>query len=381
MTVLGIMGGTFDPIHTGHIQIAQIVMKEMQLDGMMFLPDGDPPHKGTLAPARDRLRMVEKAIDGYKQFTVSDMEIQRSGTTYTVDTLRALRAQNPGVEYVYVIGADTLFKLETWHTFDQIPGLVRAFACVPRPSVSMDALIRQRDALEKKYSLHIELIRQSGPDISSSDVRAAVARALPVGHMVPPKVEAYIKKHQLYHDKMLDELQRTLTAERYRHTLGVERTAVELAQVHGVDASRARLAALLHDCAKCMPEREMKQLLAKHNMLPEDEASQTRTLMHAAAGMVLAREKYAVTDPEVLSAICWHTTGRAGMSRLEKLIYLADVIEPYRRPFPALKAIRAATWRDLDEGMRLAAERTLAYLNSRGVTPDRHTLELMNTYK
>lgn len=381
MSVWGIMGGTFDPIHLGHLQMAEAVKRQMSLKGVLFIPAGDPPHKSHLAPARDRLRMVELAIEGHKSFVSSDIEVERKRITYTVDTLNQLREERPKDEFVYIVGADTLLVIESWHTFELVPKFLRAVACVPRPSVPERQIRAHMEHLHAVYGLWVVLIHESGPDISSTDVRMAVEHGLPISHLVPEKVEAYIKRHGLYRNEMISELQRTLTSERYRHTLGVERTAIKLAKLNAIDPEKARLAALLHDCAKCIPEKEMRELLEQRNMLPKFEADQTRTLMHAAAGMILAEEKYGVTDEDVLSAIRWHTTGHAGMTPLEKLIYLADVVEPNRRPFPALKAIRAATWRSLDEGMRLAAERTLAYLDQRGVLPDKNTLELLRTYE
>lgn len=378
LQVWGIMGGSFDPVHNGHLQMAECTLHQMRLDGVIWIPTGDPPHKSDLAPAQDRLRMVELATERHACFVASDMEITRNQTTYTVDTLRELHKQRPNDQFVYIIGADTLFHLETWRTFAEAPPLLKAFACVPRPGIDEREMLHQVDVLERKYPLKIALMRERGLDISSTQVRLAVERGLPMDDLVPSSVAQYIKERGLYRDPMLDELKRTLTESRYRHTLGVEQTAIELAQQYDVDPGKARIAALLHDCAKCMPEKDMKALLKAHNMLPKDPSSRTITLMHASAGMILAQERYGITDPDILSAIRWHTTGHANMTQLEKLIYLADVVEPGRRPFPSLDAIRKETWIDLNSGMRLAANRTLQYLKSRGIEPDPHTRELLN---
>ncbi len=381
MAVWGIMGGSFDPVHLGHLQMAETVQRELALEGVLWIPVGDPPHKSHLAPVKYRLKMVELAIIGYKGFVTSDIEIKRKHITYTVDTLNELKRERPDDQFVYIIGSDTLFSLETWHTFELVPPLLCSMAVVPRPGTANKAIRERMDYLLRTYNLKTELMSEPGPDISSTDVRLAIERGLPITHLVPEKVAAYIQRHALYKDEMLSELQRTLTSERYRHTLGVERTAIKLAQLNAVDPDKARVAALLHDCAKCMPEKEMLALLKRHKMMPRHKADQTRTLMHAPAGMILAQEKYGVTDPEILSAIRWHTTGHAGMTKLEKLIYLADVAEPNRRPFPALREIRQATWRSLDQGMKMAAERTLSYLDMKGVLPDPHTLELLQDFK
>lgn len=356
-------------------------MRQMALDGVLWIPTGDPPHKSRLAPASDRLEMVRLAIRGNPRFRASDIEIRRKQTTYTVDTLTELVRLHPGDAYVYIIGADTLFQLSSWHTFDKVPPLLLGMACVPRPGTDPRAVVREIQMLKRRYSLDVTLIAEGGLDISSTEIRRNIERGLPIDALVPEAVGRYIIERGLYRDPMLDALRQALQPERYRHTLGVERIALELAQKYAVDPGKARIAALLHDCAKCLPEKEIERILAEHGALPARTKDRTRTLMHAAAGAILAEEKYGVSDPEILSAIRWHTTGHSGMTALEKLIYLADVIEPNRRPFPALNEIRAATWRSLDEGMKLAAERTLGYLRNRGVEPDPHTLELLSDFR
>ncbi len=381
MAVWGIMGGSFDPIHSGHVFMADCAMRHMALSGVLFIPAGDPPHKSRLAKAKDRLKMVELAIAGNPAFHVSDMEIKRAATTYTIDTLNQLHRENPGDEYVYIVGADTLLVIETWYTFERVPSLLRAVCCVPRPGIARDLVEKQAQHLHRQYGISVYITPEQGPDLSSTDVRMHVERGLAVSGMVPDAVAQYMDKQGIYQDPMFTQLRNTLTPERYRHTLGVEQTALELAQKNGIDPGKARVAALLHDCAKCMGEKEMLRLLKDHGMEPRFPADRTRTLMHAAAGAIIARDRYGITDEEILGAIRWHTTGRANMTRLEKLIYLADVIEPGRRPFPALGAIRAATHKSLDEGLRMAAERTLAYLDQRGVLPDPNTLNLLRDYQ
>ena len=340
LAIWGIMGGSFDPIHTGHLFMADQAMEHVRLDGVLFIPAGDPPHKSRLAPAEHRLRMVELSIIGRTTSRISDMEIRREQRTYTFDTLCQLRNENPGDEYVYIVGTDTLLSIESWWRFPEVPPLLRGVACVPRPEISRSEALRMAEHLRKTYGLEVFMLDEMGPSISSTDVRNRAERHQSIKDMVPAKVADYIAEHRLYQSPLFEMLRTDLTPDRFKHTLGVERAALKLAAKNGVDPQKARLAALLHDCAKCMDERDMGNLLRRHGMEPKFVADRTRTLMHAAAGMILAKEKYGIHDPEILGAIRWHTTGRAGMTKLEKLIYLADVVEPNRRVFPALPAIR-----------------------------------------
>ena len=171
-------------------------------------------------------------------------------------------------------------------------------------------------------------------------------------------------------EKIDHRMKKALSEERYRHTLGVVKTAVEMAERYGEDTEKARLAAYLHDCAKCLTLDEMKKA-AKD--LPHDPLAETsKALMHAAAGMCVARDEFHVEDPDVLGAIRWHTTGKPGMTKLEKIIYLADMIEPNRKPCPGLDALRRTCRTDLDEAMKLGLSMSVGHVRAQGkpVHPD-----------
>ena len=165
-------------------------------------------------------------------------------------------------------------------------------------------------------------------------------------------------------EKILEKLKKNLDAERYQHTLGVADTAREMAAVFGEDTEKAYLAGLLHDCAKCMTLQEMQK--AAKDEHPDPMMKQSKALLHALAGACLARDKYHVEDTDVLSAIRWHTTGKADMTRLEKIIYLADMIEPNRKPFPGIEALRGLCLTDLDAAMIRALEMSQEHVMRQG---------------
>lgn len=171
-------------------------------------------------------------------------------------------------------------------------------------------------------------------------------------------------------DKIEHRLKKSLDEERYRHTLGVAETAEKMAETFGEDTEKARLAGLLHDCAKCMSLDEMISIVGDRIDDPLIKAS--KALMHAAAGMYVAKEEYHIDDPDVLGAIRWHTTGRANMTNLEKIVYLADMIEPNRRYFPGLDALRRLSYSDLDKAMQLGLTMSLQHVGAQGkiVHPD-----------
>lgn len=194
---LGIMGGTFDPIHLGHLHVARAALREGGLDRVLFLPGGDPPHKSPRTPANIRLEMVKLALGAEPNFATSDMEVRRSGRTYTVDTLLELKAENPDTDLVYLIGSDTLFLLPTWRAPEKVARLC-SMLIVMRENDDEKAVRTQQERLREAYGLSSRLLCSRGLPISSSQVREALYRGEDISGLVPPQVAAYIKKQGLY---------------------------------------------------------------------------------------------------------------------------------------------------------------------------------------
>lgn len=188
--------------------------------------------------------------------------------------------------------------------------------------------------------------------------------------------------------KLRKEMEQTLEHKRYEHTLGVAYTAATLAMVHDVDVNKALIAGMLHDCAKCMSHHKQISLCKKNSMqLSEIEIEKHSPLLHAKAGSCLARKKYGVTDEDILQAISYHTTGRPHMSPLEKIIYIADYIEPGRErtkrsyaDIQNLAEVRKMAYRDLDEALCKILSDTLDYLSKKGGKIDSMTRETYEYY-
>ncbi|MBQ8093776.1 MAG: bis(5'-nucleosyl)-tetraphosphatase (symmetrical) YqeK [Clostridia bacterium] len=181
------------------------------------------------------------------------------------------------------------------------------------------------------------------------------------------------------YEKMEYKLKKALDMERYIHTKGVEKTARKMAKVFGEDEEKAGLAGLLHDCAKCLSLDKMNKAVKDYPV--DDLMRHSKSLLHSAAGRCLAESVYGVTDPEVLEAIRWHTTGRAGMSRLEKIVYLADIIEPSRKPFPGIEELRRLCMEDLDKAMHTALLMSLEHVAKQGKTLHPDTLAALEEYE
>ena len=158
------------------------------------------------------------------------------------------------------------------------------------------------------------------------------------------------------------KLKKYLDKDRYRHTLGVMYTAAALAMAHDDDMEQAQMAGLLHDCAKCIPNKKKLKICKKQNIRISSVEKSNPFLLHAKLGAYIAKEKYQIEDEEILSAIRWHTTGKEAMSELEKIVYIADYIEPGRNKAPRLAWIRKVAFEDLDEGMYYILKDSLSYL-------------------
>lgn len=178
-----------------------------------------------------------------------------------------------------------------------------------------------------------------------------------------------------------EKLKQTLDEPRFEHTIGVMYTAGCMAMAHNADINQAMLAGLLHDCAKCMTHEERLVLCEKYNVLVTSSELENKALLHAKAGAILAKIEYDVKDADVLHAIAVHTTGEPDMNTLDKIIYIADYIEPGRDKAPNLELVRSLAYQDLDACMAQILYDTLNYLNSCGGHIDPTTEEANEFYK
>jgi len=188
---LGILGGTFDPPHLGHVAAAVACRDTLELDRVLFVVANDPWQKSPLhpiSPAQDRLAMVAAAIEGVERTEVSRMEVDRGGPSYTVETVEALGTTRPPPEQFLIVGADVVATLPTWHRADDLARSVTV-AVVARPGV---------EAPSAPPGWRLELVEGANVDVSSSEVRALVAAGRPIGGLVPPAVERCIRARGLY---------------------------------------------------------------------------------------------------------------------------------------------------------------------------------------
>lgn len=196
---VGILGGTFDPVHNGHLIIAEVARERLNFSEVLFIPAGQPWLKveQSITPARHRLQMLRLALDDRPYFRISEMEIERSGPTYTVDTINALKERlNTEDELFFILGQDTLMQLPQWHEAQNLIRLCYLVAA-PRPGVKQPDLKALETALPG-ITQRVMLMKEPLVAISATDIRERAARGLSVRHLVPEAVNQYIKEHRLY---------------------------------------------------------------------------------------------------------------------------------------------------------------------------------------
>lgn len=351
---IGIFGGTFDPVHFGHIRVARAAVEELNLDTLYMVVASDPPHKSN----RNRLsvdiryQMLQLALRDEERVHASDIEIKRVGKSYTVDTLEEFSKRFRGSELFFIVGGDMLNDFPRWRAPEEILKMATLVG-VTRPDTVSDMRLLA-DKIENLFGGTVILTQFSGPNISSTMIRDRVYNAKPINTLVPKEIELFIYEKALYMPDRIRRIRNSLCGrlgrKRLKHTMLTAREAVLLADIHGVDAEQARLAAVLHDCIK-LPTRDLLAYARDHCYDLTDEEVANPYLIHARLGAVVAIDEYGVTDKEVLKAIESHTLGRVGMSDLDKVTYIADKIEPSRDYPDVMRRIRECAYLDLNLGM------------------------------
>lgn len=386
---IGIFGGSFNPIHTAHLMIAEAARDQYALDQLIFVPTGHAPHK-TFHGTDDqtvRKELLLCAIQDNPGFALSTYEFEREEVSYTWETLLHFREEYPGAELYFLIGEDSLYDFETWRHPERICEEAHILVAL-RSSKDTEALSEQISHLENKYHAKIDLLSIPGFAISSTYIREQAAKGHSIRYIVPDAVAEYIASHNLYRDahamqfeEMERKLRTSLKKSRYIHTQGVIAAARHLAQIHHYNEEKAAIAALLHDCAKYMPEEERVAYCESHGVDVNDAERTNLTLLHAKCGAVMAEEEFGIENQEILHAIRVHTTGEPEMNLLDKIIFVADYIEPNRTHAPNLEMLRALAETDLDRATALILSDTLDYLKKKGRTIDDTTQEAYDYYK
>lgn len=339
---IGIFGGSFNPVHNEHILIAKKAVLELGLDTLFIIPTFVAPHKkgAEVVSGEDRLNMLNLAFSGVKNVVISDYEIKKQGVSYSYLTVNHFKSLYENAEIFFLVGSDMLENFPTWKNPEIILENANLVLIERRNGCfETQALI---DNFEKQFNKKVIKLNVFGTTLSSTEVRYRIMLALSVEGLVPNEVTSYITSNNLYaNNKYFNYVKNALPEKRKIHTLGVILMAKSLAKRLGESELNAELSALLHDVAKYKNPSDYPDCALPQNA-PQD-------VWHQYLSHYIAKNELGVTDEDVLSAILYHTTGRSGMSKLEKIIYIADLLEPSRK-FLGVEELRKAIEIDFDKG-------------------------------
>lgn len=342
MKKIGILGGTFDPIHLQHIKIAQTAYEKLNLDEVWILPTKKNPLKNNVsASTAERITMIKLTIKKYSWLKLNDYELNsKSKVNYSIDTIKHFKKTNPNTEFFFIIGSDNLHTLKDWKGVEQLSTLIQLIV-VNRPHYPKTL------NLMKKYHC-LNLVVKPSSDISSSKIRNGADISF-----LEPKVIDYINENLIY---VQERLRFNLDEKRMQHCLNVGQAAQELAIKHHADANKALIAGTFHDIAKQWPKRKMRKYLKKY--YPAGLKAPVN-LYHSYAGALYLKNDLKFKDHEIIDAVFKHTSGAVKMSKLDLIVFLADKISKERK-YPEVKELRKLALQDLN----LAFSRDLELLRT-----------------
>lgn len=380
-----IYGGSFNPPHLGHIAALRAVRAAIQPDLTLVIPDRIPPHKELTAGSpepMERLLMTMMAFVDEPGVEVSDMELHRSGKSYTADTVRELCACNPDAQLYLVIGTDMLTTFEQWHDFRYLLGQVTLVA-LARTGDEHAEVERFSAYLRQTYAAQVIALPAEPIPVTSTAVRALLPQRRGSEYLAP-NVYAHIIQQRLYGAKpdlnwLREQAYPMLKPRRISHVWGCEHEARKLAERWGCDPDAAAEAGILHDCTKKLELSDQLLLSEKYGIINDTVETANTKLLHAKTGAAVAKDRFGV-PLEIENAIRWHTTGKADMTTLEKVLYMADYIEP-SRDFDGVDELRRLAYTDLDAAMVLGLKMSLEDLRAGGITPHENTVQALNWYQ
>ncbi len=366
---IGIYGGAFNPPHTGHIRAAEYAVQALNLDKLLLIPSCTSPHKplpaGSPEP-KQRLEMTK--LWAGEKMEVCDIELSRGGTSYTYQTVEQLKAMYPQDELVLFMGTDMFLSFRTWKEPERILDCV-SLAVFYRGDRNEQAAIAEKQQAYETAGHRVYLVENPVTEISSTQLRRMLVFRC-AAPFLDEKVLHYIEDNDLYgtekdyRNLSMEDLEQVvvhlLNPNRVKHVLGCRDTAAELAKVWGADETDAARAGLLHDITKALDGPLQLTLCREYGKVLDEFSESNPKTLHALTGSMVAERIFGENEA-VVKAIESHTTGKPAMNTLEKIIYVADYMEP-NRDFPGVEELRRLAYTDLDGALKLGLEMTLAML-------------------
>lgn len=352
MGKIGIFGGTFDPVHNQHQMLAQKAIQQLGLDRLYVVPTFLPPHKDGYLPTSGeiRLEMLRAAFRDEKAVLVSDYELKQGGKSYSYLTVSHFAEMHEGDSLWFVLGEDMFENFPKWKYPEKIIGKAR-IAVVKRDGSGV-SFKKAKKAFEK-ITKNYDVLPFCGKEVSSTEIRIRTALGLSLDGLVDKEVQGIIARHGLFADERVQKVKDFLKPSRLEHTAGVVEVAVGLAKRLGVDQDKTFLAAAIHDLAKYRRAEDYADF--------EMPIGVPAPVKHAFLGAYLAKTELGITDEEVLDAVTYHTSGRAKMTTLEKIVYLADMVEK-NREYRGVDKLRKLLEKDFERAFCAAIKQSYRFL-------------------
>ena len=378
----GLFGGTFNPPHVAHLRLAEKAIEGARLDRVIIMPAFIPPHKAApeLLKSEDRFELCRRTFCGEK-FEISDLELRRKGKSYTVQTLEELKKLYPDDEFFLIIGSDMLLSFKNWYRYEDILKYASLCVMTREKAVSRKTLFEYCKNELKLLSEDFIILDSDAFELSSTEVRQKAKEGKSLSNMLTEKANEYIKEKSFYSDisyeKIKALLKERLDEHRYIHSLGVADSAKELAVRFGADENKAYLAGLLHDITKNETNERQLKLFESDGIILNQVEKNNPKLWHAMTAPIFIKNELGVSDEEILSAVRYHTTGRASMSLLEKIVYIADYISA-ERDYPDVDVMRALAKESLEKAALYSLEYTLKKLSKSELVIHNDSLSFYN---
>jgi len=375
MERIGIYGGAFNPPHIGHIRAAKHALQALSLSKLLLIPSCVSPHKVTPAGSptpQQRLQMLRLAVQDEPDMEVSDIELSRGGTSYTYETVAALHSRYPQSQLILLMGTDMFLTFPDWRQPEDIIRYVSLAVFYRGDAQEISRVQAQKEAMEKMGAT-VYLVENPVTRISSTDIRRMLTFDCARPYL-PEAVSKFVAQAGLYRQDCrklpLPQLQSVVTGllkpDRVNHVLGCREAAVSLAKHWGANETDAARAALLHDITKALDAAAQLTLCREYGIVLDDFSEKNPKTLHALTGALVAQRIFEENDA-VVEAIRSHTTGKANMNLLEKIIYVADYMEP-NRDFPGVEELRRLAYTDLNAALKRGLEMTLELLKQQGRT-------------
>lgn len=359
---IGIFGGSFSPIHNGHLQIAEDCLIEMGLDKIIFLPNSKPPHKNVEKFSfENRVEMLKLAIEDNEKFEISLVEEDFSKTHYSYNTMKE-NFCNDKDKFYFIMGDDEFLNISSWYEYEKFLEITSVIVFLRK--YNLDFILDKNKDLIEKYDINI--VKNSVISISSTDIRNRMNEKKSIKYLIPKKVYKYIYEDLNYFDinKIKKDLKEKLSKNRYEHSLRVADYCKRLAVIYKVDENRAYLSGLVHDCAKNLEEFYMLNKKLNSDIIFDTEEKDNENLKHAPIGAVVCKDLYGIFDEEIISAVRYHTTAKENMTLLEKILFISDKIEPGRK-YDTVDELRRLADFDIDRAIVKFLNDSFEYLEKK----------------